>query len=1760
MKKNKYSLKNFLAFIALVIIIGIGAYFRFSGIDWDEEYHLHPDERFLTMVESSISPVNDLSEYFNTELSRLNPHNSGYGFFVYGTFPIFLVRYLAQWSGATGYGQIYLVGRYLSGLADLITVILVFLISEKLYRNKLLATVAAALASFSVLPIQQAHFFTVDSITNLFSTLSIYFAVCILVNHHQLKIRRFENKWIEFLKNEWLAIRNYVFFGIALGLAAASKINAAVVSILLPVVVLLKEPEIIKRIHKKKVLRILCNLFIAAFFSILIFRIFQPYAFSGPGFFNINPNPKWIENLKELNFLSSGNSNYPPSLQWTRRPVWFGPENIIKFGIGIPFGIIATLSLIWMGWRIARGEWKTHSLLWIWTIVYLIWQSLRWNPTMRYFLPIYPTLAVIAAWGLWQLQGLNKICLFKKQIKPPWKLISIVLTGITVGGTLIWAFAFINIYSRPVTRVSASKWIYRNVESAINLLGESDGEKISFPIAYPHSLTLKPTEPLNIKFISEDSSQIVGIKFDFLVNPFDDGESKKIQYVLRETSSYATIDSGQLSDTFVVRTDPRGDSYVVLGSQNASIEKDKEYELQIFLPENSTELKVSGNVSLVINTLHGRVERRLYKAAPRLTKGSSYTISFTPFENMIVRDVQFFRVREYESKGSIARLRIEITDPMSPNSILASAEISSTFDSLIDYRGDQYLTELNSSLLLFAGKQYLLAMTLLEDDSSLYFYGSQQANETSWDDAIPLLMYNFNVYDYMSGIYQSDINFELYWDDNDQKLTRMQNILDEADYIYITSNRQWGSITQIPERYPLTMEYYRNLLGCPTGKEIQWCYRVAEPGMFTENLGFDLIQVFQSNPQIGKLVINSQFAEEAFTVYDHPKVFIFKKNIHYSSEKVSAVLSEVDLSKVVNLTPAQANKTPGTLELSDTAKEIQYAGGTWSDLFNRYSFINSSSMASMLIWYLTITILGWIVYPVVRIAFGGLSDKGYPATKLAGLLLWTLIVWLASSAGITFNKQLILFALLFLTLFNIYLLLQSRIIIINEIRRNFNHYLRVEFIALGLFVFFLLIRLGNPDLWHPYKGGEKPMDFSYFNAVLKSSIFPPYDPWFADGYINYYYFGFIISAIPVKFLGLIPSVAYNLILPTFFSFSGLGAFCIGWNIASKNGQIINDQNIFNIFKKNETTNSFGNPYLLGCITLLLFLIFGNLGTLRMMFHGLQRLASGAIPIEMGNIIQRIIWTFAGIAKFIGGQNLSYYPGDWYWIPSRTIPGEPITEFPYFTFLYGDPHAHLFALPITLMVLLWCISLLKYVDLKNVNKWGDSFITILFGAVIVGALRPTNTWDFPTYLIISTVLLFYASVRNKIKFSNLFEYLSSKARIFLTGFCLISLFAILSILIYLPFSKVYGQAYTAFDFWKGDHTPINSYVTHWGLFLFITISWIFWEIREWMANTPLSALNQVLPFKKYIFAIILSFFVLIFFLLLKGIQISILVLPIMTLQVLLVMRKSQSDLKRFITAISVIGLGLTFLVEIVVLRGDIGRMNTVFKLYLQAWTMLSISSAIYFFWLIKSVFRDWKIFWQRLWMAIIIILIISVALFPLIATVDKISDRISTITPITLDGMDFMKYATYMESGIMMDLSQDYGGIQWMQDNVIGSPIIVEANVSEYRWGNRYSIYTGLPGVIGWNWHQRQQRAIVPSEWITNRIYEVGEFYSTKDISFVKKFLHKYQVQYIVVGQLEEIIYSKDGITKFKSLNGELWDCVYQNKDTSIYQVRESTLK
>ena len=138
-----------------------------------------------------------------------------------------------------------------------------------------------------------------------------------------------------------------------------------------------------------------------------------------------------------------------------------------------------------------------------------------------------------------------------------------------------------------------------------------------------------------------------------------------------------------------------------------------------------------------------------------------------------------------------------------------------------------------------------------------------------------------------------------------------------------------------------------------------------------------------------------------------------------------------------------------------------------------------------------------------------------------------------------------------------------------------------------------------------------------------------------------------------------------------------------------------------------------------------------------------------------------------------------------------------------------------------------------------------------------------------------------------------------------------------------------------------------------------------------------------------------------------------------------------------------------------------------------------------------------------------------------------------------------------------DLKWDLEAIQWLLDNVVGSPVILEGHTPEYRWGARYSINTGLPTVLGWNWHQRQQRAGANDQEVWDRVGDVATFYNTASPEAASQILDRYNVRYVIVGPLERANYDSPGLEKFDQMvaSGTLQP-VFPNGEVTIYRVTE----
>ncbi|HIE39336.1 MAG TPA: hypothetical protein EYP77_09770, partial [Anaerolineae bacterium] len=713
-------------------------------------------------------------------------------------------------------------------------------------------------------------------------------------------------------------------------------------------------------------------------------------------------------------------------------------------------------------------------------------------------------------------------------------------------------------------------------------------------------------------------------------------------------------------------------------------------------------------------------------------------------------------------------------------------------DTGLGHRGESFPFPLGPVRLLPGTTYYLVAE--VTGGGPIQLFTSVLATE-HWDWAPPLRV---DGHDPFGGMYQglstsSDGTLQLYHDDTLEKRERLLSWLDEADYIIIGSNRLYGSISRLPTRYPLTMAYYEALFG--------------------GELGFELVADFTSYPAIGLFQFPDteepfpvpaapyQYraaptsvpmppAEEAFSVYDHPRVLVFHKTGAYSRGRAEAALPPSLLDHVVWVTPRQATRGVRDPVLDPETWAEQQAGGTWSEMFDRRSLLNRSHGLAAVVWYLAVAVLGWLAFPLLFAALPRLWDRGYGLARPLGLLVMAYITWLSASLRLLPNTRgTVALAVLLLAVAGGVAAWRQRRALRDFLRGHRTTVLVYEGLFLVLFAAWTWVRALNPDLWHPVVGGEKPMDFAYLNAVVKSTWFPPYDPWFAGGYINYYYFGFVLVGSLAKLLGVMPSIAYNLSLSLFYALTGGAAFSVAFNLVGRG-------------------RASRRAYIAGFLAALFVLVLGNLGEVRLLVNGFRIVAGEPTFESTIPGLPALVQALRGLGMVLRGAKLPFRPETPYWAPTRMIPPDasgvgPITEFPAFTFLYGDLHAHMLALPYTLVALALALDWARGVG-------GRRWLSLLIGALVIGSLRAINTWDYPTYLLLGLagLALGWASGGDHRESG---DHRGSP----LLGAVLV----VLTVLLFLPYTRNYIAAYTRVRVWRGIRTSLDIYFLLIGQFLF-----------------------------------------------------------------------------------------------------------------------------------------------------------------------------------------------------------------------------------------------------------------------------------------------------------------------------------------------------
>jgi 4-amino-4-deoxy-L-arabinose transferase-like glycosyltransferase len=497
--------------LALLAILVIGAAFRFYNVNWDKgTYHIHPDERHTTMVITAIQWPSSLAEYFDTSRSPLNPRNVNMVFF-YGTLPLFLTKGLATVVNQTGYDQIHLVGRVLSGIFDLGSVLLLFFVARRLFdwRAGLLASFLLAL---TVLNIQASHYFAADTFLTFFVLLTIWFTLSVA---------------------EKGDIASFAALGISMGLTLACKVSVFLLALVVGfgTVLWVRRQAASGQDVGQAVARAGSGLALAVVLAVAVFRVAQPYAWAGPDFDRWDaipapwqerfqmfhrvpepvravfmPNPQWIADVISAGAQQTGEADMPWGRQWTERTPWLYPlQNMVVWGMGLPLGTAAWLGvglLLWQliaAWRSERSGDQREArgadrwpLVWVplaWVVLTFFWQGMQYVKSIRYFLPIYPFLAAFAAYlvvGAWDWAA--KRPTLSPRARSTARALAALLGSVVLLGTLAWALAFMQIYTEPITRVQATRWMYEHIEPGAAIANEHFDDPLPFNMDGLHGL------------------------------------------------------------------------------------------------------------------------------------------------------------------------------------------------------------------------------------------------------------------------------------------------------------------------------------------------------------------------------------------------------------------------------------------------------------------------------------------------------------------------------------------------------------------------------------------------------------------------------------------------------------------------------------------------------------------------------------------------------------------------------------------------------------------------------------------------------------------------------------------------------------------------------------------------------------------------------------------------------------------------------------------------------------------------------------------------------------------------------------------------------------------------------------------------------------------------------------------------------------------------------------------------------------------------
>ena len=733
-------------------------------------------------------------------------------------------------------------------------------------------------------------------------------------------------------------------------------------------------------------------------------------------------------------------------------------------------------------------------------------------------------------------------------------------------------------------------------------------------------------------------------------------------------------------------------------------------------------------------------------------------------------------------------------------------------------------------------------------------------------------------------------------------------------------------------------------------------------------------------------------------------------------------------------------------------------------------------MLQALGFFALVEAVGLAAAPLAALAFGRLPGSGLGFAKPLGVLLLTWAVWLLGSVGfLPYSTGGTIALIVVLGLAGSAAALRQRVLASrlrsraggesrwarwrasrlevralpagDPVRRSL--WLGAEVVFVVAFAAMALLVAYSPDVW----GTEKPMDMAFINAINASDHFPPHDPWMSGEDLNYYYLGHLAMALPIRILGTAPDQGYNLALAVLFALSCTAVFTLAGTLWAA--------------ARATRADLRGGPVGVGAAAVVLCMVLGNL---------------------------------AGVRAWLDAANP---PGDYDWFaPSRVIP-DAIDEFPSFSWLLGDLHAHLLALPFFVLALGFAVQVVL-VGPRGDAAWRGTAEALAAG-LAVGALYAINSWSYPVAagLLVVAVLVWLRDPR------------SAGRRAYAGVWIGVVLLA--SVALVLPFWLDFDPAARGLGLVK-DHAPFGRYLG-WQALIYGIFAWV---LVAAFAGRLLASRHPVRTAAWGAVAAIFAGSVLaIGDLAGPGVIAALLLIALGA-----VFSRRIGAAERALWLLIAGGFACVVLPDVVYLRdafdgGRFYRMNTVFKFGYHGWLLLALAAACALPWAGSWLpRRAWPV-----WAALTAVGLMLAAVYPYAGTYAR---KDAFRHPPTLDGLGWLRERA----------PGDVGAIAWLRDHAPGSAVVLESVGDDYSaFGHaRISTFTGRPTVMGWQGHELQW-----SHDPGSRAQDVKTLYTGTDSVAAARLLARYGVRYVVVGPIERTDYGDAGLAKWDRLGRRVFD-------------------